>query len=85
MPSSVTGVIQDLERILLTPAQISARVDAMAARLNAELAGKVVTVVALMDGGLFDDDDQSLTTSDVDGEGSDTQDSLDESASAPGA
>lgn len=53
MPSSVTGVIQDLERILLTPAQISARVDAMAARLNAELAGKVVTVVALMDGGLF--------------------------------
>lgn len=53
MPSSVTGVIQDLERILLTPAQISARVDEMAARLNAELAGKVVTVVALMDGGLF--------------------------------
>lgn len=53
MPSSVTGVIQDLERILLTPAQISERVDAMAARLNAELAGKVVTVVALMDGGLF--------------------------------
>jgi hypoxanthine phosphoribosyltransferase len=53
MPSSVTGVLKDLERILLTPAQISARVDAMAARLNAELAGKVVTVVALMDGGLF--------------------------------
>lgn len=53
MPSPVTGVIQDLERILLTPAQISARVDAMAARLNTELAGKVVTVVALMDGGLF--------------------------------
>ena len=53
MSSSVTGVIQDLERILLTPAQISARVTEMAARLNAELAGKVVTVVALMDGGLF--------------------------------
>ena len=53
MPSTVTGVIQDLERILLSPAQISARVDAMAARLNVELAGKVVTVVALMDGGLF--------------------------------
>lgn len=53
MSSSVTGVIQDLERILLTPAQISARVDEMAARLNAELAGRVVTVLALMDGGLF--------------------------------
>lgn len=53
MPSNVTGVIQDLERVLLSPEQIGARVDEMAARLNAELAGRVVTVVALMDGGLF--------------------------------
>lgn len=53
MPSSVTGVIHDLERILLTPDQIHARVREMAVRLNAELAGKVVTVVALMDGALF--------------------------------
>ena len=53
MPSPVTGVIQDLERILLTPAQISARVDEMAAHLNTELAGKVVAVVALMDGARF--------------------------------
>ncbi len=53
MSSSVTGVIHDLERILLTPDQIHARVREMAVRLNAELAGKVVTVVALMDGALF--------------------------------
>ncbi|WP_395740001.1 phosphoribosyltransferase [Prosthecobacter sp.] len=53
MPSTVTGVIQDLERVLLTPEEIGVRVGEMAARLNAELAGRVVTVVALMDGGLF--------------------------------
>ena len=53
MSSPVTGVIHDLERILLTPDQIHARVREMAVRLNAELAGKVVTVVALMDGALF--------------------------------
>ncbi len=53
MPSSVTGVIHDLERILLTPEQIHARVREMAVRLNGEFKGKVVTVVALMDGGLF--------------------------------
>lgn len=51
--SSVTGVIHDLERILLTPEQIHTRVREMATRLNAEMAGKVVTVVALMDGALF--------------------------------
>ena len=53
MSSSVTGVIHDLERILLSPEEIHTRVQAMAARLNTELAGKVVTVVALMDGALF--------------------------------
>lgn len=53
MSSSVTGVIHDLERILLTPEQIHSRVREMAVRLNAELSGKVVTVVALMDGALF--------------------------------
>ncbi len=53
MSSPVTGVIHDLERILLTPEQIHTRVREMATRLNAEMAGKVVTVVALMDGALF--------------------------------
>lgn len=53
MSSSVTGVIHDLERILLSPEEIHARVREMAVRLNNEMAGKVVTVVALMDGALF--------------------------------
>lgn len=53
MSSPVTGVIQDLEHILLTPEEIAARVTEMAATLNAGLKGKVVTVVALMDGALF--------------------------------
>lgn len=53
MSSPVTGVIHDLERILLTPEQIHSRVREMAVRLNVELSGKLVTVVALMDGALF--------------------------------
>jgi hypoxanthine phosphoribosyltransferase len=53
MSTPVTGVIHDLERILLPPEQIHTRVREMATRLNTELAGKVATVVALMDGGLF--------------------------------
>ncbi|MGV3658545.1 MAG: hypoxanthine phosphoribosyltransferase [Prosthecobacter sp.] len=53
MPSSVTGVLQDLEGVLLTPEEIHARVQEMAVKLNNELRGKVVTVVALMDGALF--------------------------------
>lgn len=53
MPSPVTGVIQDLEAILLTPEEIDARVKEMAATLNEGLRGKAVTVVALMDGALF--------------------------------
>lgn len=53
MPFPVTGVIQDLEHILLTPEEIAARVREMAETLNTGLRGKVVTVVALMDGALF--------------------------------
>lgn len=53
MPSLVTGVIHDLEGVLITPEEIHARVLEMAARLNADLRGKAVTVVALMDGALF--------------------------------
>jgi len=53
MSSSVTGVIHDLERILLSREEIHTRVREMAVRLNNEMAGKVVTVVALMDGALF--------------------------------
>lgn len=53
LPPPVTGVLQDLEGVLLTPEEIHARVQEMAARLNTELQGKVATVVALMDGALF--------------------------------
>jgi len=53
MPAPVTGVLADLEGILLTPEQIQSRVAAMAAELNRHYAGKVVSVLALMDGALF--------------------------------
>ena len=53
MPQPITGVLADLERILLTPEQIQARVAEMAAKLSADYAGRLVSVVALMDGALF--------------------------------
>ena len=53
MPAPVTGVLADLERILLSTGQIQARVAEMAAGLNRHFAGKTVNVVALMDGALF--------------------------------
>lgn len=53
MPAPVTGVLADLERILLSTGQIQTRVAEMAAGLNRHFAGKTVSVVALMDGALF--------------------------------
>lgn len=53
MPQPVTGVIQDLEGVLLTPEEIHARVVEMGSKLNNELKGRAVSVVALMDGALF--------------------------------
>ncbi len=53
MPPPVTGILADLERVLLTAGQIQERVAAMATALSAAYAGKVVSVVALMDGSLF--------------------------------
>ena len=53
MPAPVTGVLADLERILLSTGQIQARVAEMAADLNRHFAGKTVSVLALMDGALF--------------------------------
>jgi hypoxanthine-guanine phosphoribosyltransferase len=46
MPAPVTGVLADLEGILLTPEQIQSRVAVMAAELNRHYAGKVVSVLA---------------------------------------
>jgi hypoxanthine phosphoribosyltransferase len=53
MSSIVTGIIQDLNRTLIDAASIEARVAEMAAAIERDCAGEVITVVALMDGSLF--------------------------------
>lgn len=53
MPSSVTGVIADLDRTLLSAEVIHERVRELAAEISRDCAGQVLTVVALMDGALF--------------------------------
>jgi hypoxanthine phosphoribosyltransferase len=53
MAKAVTGLFADLERILLSAEQIQTRVVRMAAELNRVFAGRMVSVVALMDGALF--------------------------------
>jgi hypoxanthine phosphoribosyltransferase len=53
MPTVVTGIIQDLNRTLIDAASIEARVAEMAAEIERDCAGEVITVVALMDGSLF--------------------------------
>lgn len=51
--SSVTGVLGDLHRILLSAETIHTRVTAMAGQIEKDYAGSLITVVALMDGALF--------------------------------
>jgi hypoxanthine phosphoribosyltransferase len=53
MSKIVTGLISDLERVMLEAHVIQQRVKEMAAEVNKDYAGRVVTVVAIMDGGLF--------------------------------
>jgi hypoxanthine phosphoribosyltransferase len=53
MDSMVTGVLQDLERILIDAETIERRVNEMAETLTRDCQGEVLTVVALMDGALF--------------------------------
>ena len=53
MPSTVTGVLRDLNRTLIDAGAIARRVEEMAAEITRDCAGEVVTVVALMDGALF--------------------------------
>jgi hypoxanthine phosphoribosyltransferase len=48
-----TGLLSDLDRILLSAEQIQARVVELAARIEADAGGRPLTVVALMDGALF--------------------------------
>ncbi len=49
----LTGVLSDLDRVLLSAEEIRARVAQMAAQIETHYAGKVITVVVLMDGALF--------------------------------
>ncbi len=48
-----SGVLSDLDRVLLDAEAIRARVTGMARQMEADYAGKVITVVVLMDGALF--------------------------------
>lgn len=49
----LTGVLSDLDRVLLSAEEIHDRVAAMAAQIEADYADRVITVVVLMDGALF--------------------------------
>jgi len=51
--NALTGVLSDLDRVLLSAEDIHARVAHMAKQIESDYAGKLITVVALMDGALF--------------------------------
>lgn len=51
--SEVSGVMSDLERVLISADEIRARVTDMARQIELDFAGKVITVVVLMDGAIF--------------------------------
>jgi hypoxanthine phosphoribosyltransferase len=49
----LTGILSDLDRVLLSAEEIHDRVATMAAQIQRDYEGKVITVVVLMDGALF--------------------------------
>ena len=53
MISSVSGVLSDLNRVLLDTPAIQARVRAMAEEVASDFAGRTITVIVIMDGALF--------------------------------
>lgn len=53
MKQPFSGVLSDLDRVLLSAESIRGRVASMAADISGTYAGKTITVVALMDGALF--------------------------------
>ncbi|MBX7211991.1 MAG: hypoxanthine phosphoribosyltransferase [Verrucomicrobiaceae bacterium] len=53
MTLSPTGIMSDLDRVLIDADAIRRRVTALAAQVAADFAGQTITVVAIMDGGLF--------------------------------
>ena len=50
---NVTGVFSDLDRVLLDAPAIQGRVAAMAVQVKHDFQGELLTVIAIMDGGLF--------------------------------
>lgn len=48
-----TGILSDLDRVLIDASAIQRRIDGLAAGVAAEFAGRTITVIAIMDGGLF--------------------------------
>lgn len=53
MSKIVSGVLSDLEGVMIRASVIQARVAEMADDVNRDFAGRVITVVALMDGSLI--------------------------------
>src|SRR4051812_45848794 len=53
MSSRVAGVLSSLERVLFEPETIQQRVAQMADEIERDYTGRELTVVALMDGGIF--------------------------------
>ena len=53
MRSEVSGILSDLDRVLLDAAAIRSRVTAMAGTIERDFAGKTLTVIIIMDGALF--------------------------------
>lgn len=51
--ASPSGVLSDLDRVLISADEIRARVSEMACQIQTDFAGKVVTVLVLMDGAIF--------------------------------
>lgn len=51
--AALSGVLSELDRVLIRAEEIHARVCEMAREIEAAYAGRTITVVALMDGALF--------------------------------
>lgn len=53
MSHEITGVLSDLDRVLLDASTIQTRIAVMAKEVQRDFAGQLLTVIAIMDGGLF--------------------------------
>ena len=53
MTPCITGILSDLDRVLLDADVIQQRIAVLAQKVAADFAGQTITVVAIMDGGLF--------------------------------